>query len=260
MTFVERASAKQYLHGHWHNAIAVQVSVFTAEALLLTAALWLPGPDLFVVGCSLLIDVLMLSPLKAGRAFFFETLVADADAATLSLLFRYYRYGYERTVGWRLLLWGLRLLWSVILYLPALFLFACSRVLGEGTPTQAETLFALICFTFGVLLTVAAFVTVEIVLLRLQPVPYLLSHTGGLRGAVSLARRITKKRVGTLTLLYLDHVGGKFAGLFIVPWPYTSALFHTARAATVRRFLRQIPKENATHVLQRRKKCDRMGR
>ena len=260
VTFVARKKAKEYLHGQWHTAIAVQVSVFTAEAALLTAALWLPGSALFVTSTALLIDVLMLSPLKAGRAFFFETLTADSEAATLSLLFRYYRYGYEKTVGWRLFVWGNRLLWSVLLYLPALLLFAFSRILGENTPTQAETLVSLICFAVGVLLTVTAGIVIEIILLRLQPIPYLLSHTGKLRSAVSLSYRITKGRTGVLTLLCLDHIGGAFLSLLILPWPYTSSLFHTAKAATVRRFLAQIPEENATHVLQRRKKYDKMSR
>ena len=260
VTFVSREKAKQYLHGHWHTAVAVQVSVFAAEAALLTAALWLPGSDIFVTGGALLIDILMLSPLKAGRALFFETLTADGDAATLPLLFRYYRYGYERTVGWRLFIWGQRLLWSVLLYLPALFLFACSRVLGENNPTQAETLLSLICFVIGVFVSVATWIVIEIILLRSLPIPYLLSHTGGLRGAVALSRRITKGRTGLLTLLHLDHFGGAIASLFLLPWPFASALFHTAKAATVRRFLAQIPEENAAHVLQRRKKYDKISR
>ena len=260
VTFVEKKQAKEYLHGHWHTAATVQVSVFVSELLLLSTALWLPGSDIFVTACALLIDVLIISPLKAGRAFFFETLTADGEAATLSLLFRYYRYGYERTVGWRLYAWGQRLLLSVILYIPALFLFACSRVLGETNPTQEETLLSLICFAVGVLVTVITFAVIEIILLRSLPIPYLLSHTGGLRGAIVLSRRITKGRTGPLTLLHLDHIGWAFASLFIIPFPFALALFHTAKAATVRRFLARIPEENATHVLQRRKKYDRMSR
>lgn len=260
VTFIGRATAKAYLHGRWRQAVTVQVLVFISELSLLLTALWLPGPAVLATTTVLITDILMLSPLKAGRAFFFETLTADSDAATVSLAFRYYRHGYVKAVGWRLFVWGNRVFLSLLLYLPSLFLFAFSRVLGENHPTQAELLFSLVCFAFGVLLTVVTFVIIEILLFRLQPLPYLLSHTRTLRDAVSLSYRITKKRTGTITLLYLDHLGGAFASLFLLPWPYASSLFHTAKAATFRRFLSQIPTENATHVLQHRKKYGRMGR
>lgn len=238
----------------------MQVIVLVAEVVLLTAAWWLPGSDIAITACALLIDLLMISPLKAGRAFFFETLTADGDAARLSLLFRYYRHGYERTVYWRLLLWASRLLWSSLLCLPAFFLFAYSGVLSEGTPSLQDRVLSMALFGFGLLLLVTAFIAIEIILFRLVPVPYLLSHPGGLRGALSLSRRMMRGRVSTLTLLYLDHAGWLLSCLLLFPYVFTSALFQTARAATIRQFLRQIPPENAPHLLQRRKKYGRMGR
>lgn len=240
--------------------MAVQVIVLLSEVILLTAAWWLPGSDIAVTACALLIDLLIISPLKAGRAFFFETLTADGDAARVSLLFRYYRHGYERTVGWRLLLWASRLIWGAVLCLPAFLLFAYSGVLAEGAPTVQDRILSMALFGFGLLLLVTALIVVEIILFRLVPIPYLLSHPGGLRGALSLSRQMMHGRVSTLTLLYLDHAGWLLACLLVFPCVYTSVLFHTARAATIRQFLRQIRPENAANLLQRRKKYGRMGR
>ncbi len=249
-----------HLRGRWVIAVSVQIVVAAAGVLLLSVAWWLPGSDIVITALSLLLDLLLLSPLKVGRALFFETLAADGEAATIALMFRYYRFRYGQALGWRLFVWSQRVLWSAVLYLPSLFLFACSRTLGEVSVTQAETLLATVCFTFGVFLTVITVITVEIILLKLQPIPYLLAHTNGLRSAVRLSKRITKRRRGLLIFLYLDHLWLAAASLLILPWPYTSAVFQTAKAATVRRFLTQIPQENASHVLQRRKKYDRMGR
>ncbi len=238
--------------------MAVQVAVFAAELALLGASLWLPGHAVAITALVLFADLMLVSPLKAGRAFFFETLTADGDAAAFSLLWRYYRHGYLRTVGWRALVWGERLLWSVPLYTPALFLFACSRVIGDAAVTQTDTIVAMACFAFGLLFTVCAFVAVEILLLRLLPIPYLLSHTGSLRQAVTLSRRIVRKRLGVPVLLYLEFFWFSALGCLILPWPFTSPLLQTAKADTVHRLLRHFPAENASHLLQRRKKCDRM--
>ncbi len=259
MAFVKQSEAKAYLHGHWHTAIAVQALVYGTE-IVLVVALAVYGNTPLKLGCLLLIDLLMLSPLKAGRAFFFETLTADRDAATLSRLFRYYRCGYGKAVGWRLITWGQRLLLSMLCYPPSLFLLACSRALTADTPTQKESLIALLCFFFGILLALLTACIIELLLLRLQPLPYLLSHSGSLRKALALSRHITKGRCGTLARLRLNHLSGTVASLLILPLPIASSLRQTATAATVRRFLTQKPKENGAHLLQRRKKCGRMAR
>lgn len=257
--FVERKKATTYLRGHRKEAVAVQILVFLAEVGTMTSAFWLPGSDVLVIACGLLIDLLMISPLKAGRALFFETLVADGEAAQFSLIFRYYRYGYERALGWRLITWGYRLLWSALLYLPALWLFAFSDALAQDAPAQKEIILSMAMFGLGLLLLAAAWIIVEILLLRLVAIPYLLSHTGSLKNAVSLSRKLTKRRTNALLLMYLDHAGWFLTSIFLFPWFYTSARFQTARAATIRQFLRQNPPRNAKHVLQRRKKYGRIS-
>ncbi len=260
MTFVTRAKARSYLQGRWYEAIAVQGILLVPELILLLLGWWLKGAYWLPLFCALLIDVLMISPLKAGRAFFFETLTADSSAASVRLLFRYYRHGYERTIGWRLLLWGWRVILNTLLCLPALFLFAYSHLLAENAVTRSDNILSMAMLGCGLLMLLIGLVITELLLCRLVAVPYLLSHTGSLREAVSLSRRITKGRIGVLVSLYLDHAGWLFALPLFFPWFYTSSIFQTARAATLRRFLQQIPKENTACVLQHQKKYGRIGR
>lgn len=254
--FTTRAKAYEYLRGHWHGAVTVQILVFLCEVILLFTAVFLPGNTVLNSTCALLVDFLLISPLKAGRALYFETLVADGSAVHLKLLFRYYRHGYERTIGWRLLLWCARGISNAVCCIPAFFLFAYSHLLAE----RSDLIPSLTMFGFGLLLLVSAIVTTEIILLRFTPIPYLFAHTGSLREAVAVSRRITAGRMNTLASLYLDHAGWLFAVLLFVPWFFTSASFQTARAATVRRFLREIPSKNTSSVLQRQKKYGRIGR
>lgn len=260
MKFVTKAEARHLVHGHWKTAIAVQVSALIAEIAVLSTVWWLPGRRGIVAIWALLADLLIISPIKAGRAFFFETLVADAEAAQWRLLFRYCRYGYGRTVLWRLLLWGERFFWIGVLSPPALILFTFSERLALGAPSERETLFSMVLFGLGLMLLVAAIIAAEVILFRRAIIPYFLSYPGGLRGARETAQHCLKGRHSTLLWLYLDYA---FAMLFtplIVPWVYASVLFQTARAATVRKFLRQKPSENGAHLLQRRKKYGRIGR
>lgn len=254
MTFTSKAEARRLLRGHWKPAVSVQLTVPFAEAAVFSTVWWLPGDTVAVTVWALLADLLLLSPIKAGRAFFFETLVADGDAAQWRLLFRYCRHGYGRTVTWRLLLWCERLLLIGALSPPALVLFVFSKRL------ESETLLSLTLFWLGLLLLVSALIAAEILLFRRAIVPYFLSYPGGLRGAREAARVCLQKRHGTLLRLYLDYAFPMLFTPLILPWVYASVLFQTARASTVREFLRQKPSENGAHLLQRRKKCGRMDR
>lgn len=258
--FVKRAAAKSRLDGVWKEAMAVQVLVALADLFLFTAVWWLPGPTVAVTACVLLIDLLMISPLKAGRALYFK-LLADGKAVSPALLLRYYHGGYAAAVGWRALLWGERLLWGALCCFPALAVFSCSDMLGSDTPTRREAVLSMALFALGLLLLLLGLLMVEVLLFRRLPIPYLLSsQPRGLRGAIRSANAITQGRLGNWVYFYLDHAGGLLLCVLLFPWVYTSTVFQTAKAATVLQFLRQKPAKNAPYRLQHQKKCGRMGR
>ena len=237
MTLVSKREARRLLRGHWRAALGVQVTVPLVEGLVLSTAWWMPGDRVAATVWALLADLLLVSPLKAGRAFFFETLAADGDAVRYPLLLRYCRHGYGRTVGWRLMMWCERLLWLGTFSPPALVLFVFSKRLAS------ETLLSLTLFWLGLTLLTAAVIAAELLLFRRAIVPYFLSYPGGLRGARAAARDCLRGRHGTLLWLYLDYAFPMLFTPLILPWLYASTVFQTARAATVREFLRHFPRK-----------------
>ncbi len=198
---------------------------------------------------ALLTDLLLLSPLKAGRALFYETLVTDGNQATIKLLFQFYRHGYVNCIGWRVHLWLQRIGWHMLFSVPsALFLYISRTAEQSGSETLA-----LIAFVFSLVFLVIAFTVTEILLFRYIPAVYLLSKVVSLRHAFSLSKRISKGYTNNWTLLYLDYAGWSLSFLLLFPFLYVSPLFHTARAATVKQLFSEISPQNHQQVLQRKK-------
>ncbi len=221
------ALPRQALSHRRHDAAAMQGLLLLCDAMLWLLAAWLPD---YTLGLLLLCDLLLLSPLKTGRAFYFETRAADPTAARPALVLRYYRHGYTKAVGWRVLLWSCRTALYILLTGPALLLLTFT-----GHPLTVAC---------GMLWIVAAVVVAELMLLRLLPVPYLLSRVGTLAEAATLSLGITRRRSGALLRPVV---------------PFTPQAYHT-HAVTVHELLRKFRRGNTAHGLQRRKKYDKMSR
>lgn len=259
MQRISNRQINEYLHGKRQIAVAVQVFVLVAEWLLWGLVWLFPAKATVRLGTALLLDLLLLSPLRAGCALFFETLIADREAAQWLLLFRYYRHSYEKALGWRALVWCHRLLYNALFQLPALVLLSIGRTLAERA-TASDALWGMTCSILGGLLVIAATVGTEILLLRWQALPYLLSYRGRLRDAVSLARRATRRHTTELILPVIHHGIGVLAILLSLPLPYASARYRIEQAAIIRRLVTQIPQENVMYDLQRQKNCGKMDR
>ncbi len=202
----------------------------------------------------LLADLLILSPLKAGRALFYEALVTDGDEATIKLLFRFYGRGYARSVGWRVGLWFRRIGWHSLFSVPsALFLFISRAAEQSGSETLS-----MVAFVFSLVFLIIAFTVTEIFLFRYIPAVYLLSKVVSSRHAFLLSKRLSKGYINNWTLLYLDYAGWVFSFLLFFPFFYVSPLFHTARAATVKRLFSEISPQIHQQLLQRGKNHGRI--
>lgn len=237
-------------------AVAAAQGLVTAGELLLWGASLCGGASPAVLCCAVLCDWLLFSPLKAGRALFFETLTADAEAATVPLLFRYYRHGYGKAVGWRAYVWGQRLLWSAMCSVPTLALFSFANRQAVMAVTRDEQLTAQAVTVLSLLLTAGALLAVNIRLLRFSLVPYLLSYPHGLAGALATSRCLTVGQLNRLIQLHILY----FVRLPLRPWIGVSVRFQVAKAMAVRCLLREKPEKNFLHVLQHQKKCGRIGR
>ena len=257
--FVKKAAARRGLQGHWHEAMAVQGIVLVAELILLSAIWWMPRARPAAAVCVFVFDLLLLSPLKAGKTVYFDEL-AQGKRVSSKTLVRFYTYHYEQTVGWRAVVWVNRLLWSALLYLPALVVFACSDMVFQTQPTQQNAVLSMALFGLGVVLVMIAAVSVEVILFRFAAVPYLLADHRSLRKAFAVSKQAMKGQMSEFLLFHLDHAYGWVLCFAVFPWFYTSVVFQTAKAATIRRFLKENSAKNTPYRLQHQKKCGRMGK
>lgn len=255
-TFTRRSKAATILQGQWKTAIFVQILCIGAETILIVAegfCLYRFG-EIPLFPFWLLADLLLLSPLKAGRALFYETVVTGDDKATIKQLLRFYAHGYSRCIEWRAGLWLRRMGLHIMLSIPAaLFLFISRAIEQSGQETLA-----MIAFIFSLIFLVIGFTVTEILLFRYIPAVYLLTKVVSVPHAFSLSKRISKGLTTNWTLLYLDYAGWSFSFLLFFPFFYVSPLFHTARASTVRRLFSEISPQIHQQLLQRRKNHGRI--
>ncbi len=245
-----------YLREKWKTAIFVQLLCIFAEVILIVAEgiCFYRFAEIPAFPLGLLFDLLLLSPLKAGRALFYETLVTDSNKATLKLLFWFYKHAYAGSVGWRLQLWLYRIGWHSLFSVPsALFLYISRAAEQSGSETLA-----MIAFVFSIVFLVIAFTITEILLFQYIPAVYLLSKVISSRHAFSLSKRLSKGCTNKWTLLYLDYAGWSLSFFLLIPFFYVSLLFHTARAATVKRLFSDISPQIHQQLLQRGKNHGRI--
>lgn len=245
--FVSRSQATQYLRGHRKPAILIQVICTCAEIFVMIAegVCLFQFPKIPLFPLVLLLDLLLLSPLKVGRALFYETLVTYKQEAKIILLFRYFHDGYARSIHWRLHLWIRRFGWQIVLCIPSAFFLYISKTAEQ---IGSET-FLMIAFAFSLLFLLISLIITEILMFRYIPAMYLLSKVKSANHALLVARRISKGETGNWTALYLDYAGWSFSFIFILPFFYVSPVFYTARAIAYKQLFSGIlPKNHEEHL------------
>ncbi len=276
--------ARQRLKGNWLTANAVQCTQLAFGLLVLLfelAALRLLGlgaekvveaGDLWTGGWlygavllgALLLDWLLVSPIRAGQALYYlrlaetrgEGLPPDVDkAATREILpsappapseekpsyllvFSFFRQGYGRALRWRLGLFCRRLGWGTLCYAPAALIGGYRELLRRGgshTPLADMTM--LLCTFLGLAALIAGFIILEMLMLRYLPAQYLLAGPPE-KHLFRRAHRIMHARLGQTVGLYLGFAGWLAACFVLLPYFYAAPLFQTTRALTVLGFLR----------------------
>lgn len=255
-TFIRRSQASMHLQGHWCQAILVQGSCLCAEILLIAgeSICFYRFGYISIFSIFLLADLLLLSPLKAGRAFFYQTVVTDGGKASYAQLFRFYHDGYRKSINWRLELWIRRMPLYLLLCVPSAFFLYFSR---SAWQTGSDTV-AMVAFVFFLFFLMVALITVEILLFRYIPAVHLLTENVSAKHALLLSKRLSKGYTGKWALLYLDYAGWCLSLLLLFPFFYVSPLFHTARAATANGLFSDIPSRIGEQLLQHRENHDRI--
>lgn len=253
VAFTTRSKASVYLKGIWIQSILAEGIVLLAEFLIIAAEgvcvyrfAYITFFPLF-----LLTDVLVLSPLKAGHAYFYKTAASDKSKTKASLLFHFYHHGYFRCIGWRLQLWIRRIALYIPLCLPSAFFIYI------GKTVTSETI-GMVAFAFSLIFLLIALVTTEILLFRYIPAVYLLTRVTSAKRAFLISKRLSKGNTGSWVQLHLDYAGWCFSLILLIPFFYISPLYQTARAATVKELFLGISAEICEQPLQRGKNRGRI--
>lgn len=234
--YVSSKQAKQLLVGHWKSALAVEC--FLALCHTLPVLLWIVlvntvTPTQRAVGCVILLwaDLLLLSPLKAGKAAFYIRVVKQRKETHFPQLFLFFKKGYRRTVRWRLRLWLKRCGYWLIALLPSSALLFWNRFL------QNYPVLSAIALLLSVVLGFFAVVFTEIRLLRYVATIYLLPCALSFKEIFILSKTVFSKQLNRLVNFYLAH--GYL--LFFPP------LFYTSYAATIYAIMQEFAKQPLQH-------------
>lgn len=167
------------------------------------------------LGLILLLDLLLLSPFKGGKAAFFRETAAEKSAR--GLVTGQYRQRFWRSIGWRLRMWGTRLAATAVTLLPGTVLLAALRwQLSIGAYSAAAQMVLLLTLFFCGFCFLAGLAAAQLFMLRYMPAAYYLEDNG-IRQAVKLSKKAMKGRTGEAVLFYIKHSGWLLAGAAGVP-------------------------------------------
>lgn len=234
--YIHPKQARKLLSGHWKSALSVEGFILLCQAL--PFFLWIllvntVTTEQSVIGCVVLLwaDLLLLSPLKAGRALFYNGIAKQEKAVGFSRLFFFFKTGYRRAVRWRLRLWLTRYGYWLLALLP------CSALLFWNRFLQSYPVLSAISLLLAVVLGVFAVVFTEIRLLRYLAAVYFLPYSLPFKGIFELSKTIFAKQLNRWVNFYLA-----YGHLLLLP-----PVFHAARAATVNTMMQEFVKQPLQH-------------
>lgn len=246
---------------------------------LANAGLW---PHAAIIAGVAMLDLLLVSPLRLGEAaYYYQLTQGQARAREATCAFRavrdtgsltvpqsathefvpvrpetpkvpvrtiwgFYRKGYGKAVGWRLVMWGWRTVYGLACFAPATLLWGYSEVLRvSGDASSLTDVTRLFCGLFGLFALAAGWVVQQLMMLRYLPAQFRLAEGASLREALRDSRRLMKGNTGDAAWMYMGFSGWLAACLFVIPIVYVSPLFLTTRAIFVRRLAPAVKKRPA---------------
>lgn len=202
--------------------------IIIATELLLIALSW--QKRLYGIVFVILLDLVFLSPLKAGRALFYDTLVFDRKSTNFRLFFRYYRYGYRKTVCWRFLLWTRIAAWGIFFSVLPCALGLFRNQIPEENALLATAVNLLFYFVFTICLTLLI-----LIMISYSPTSFLLLYADSANKAFKLKRLIFHRKLSSLLQAHWNLLKRLPFLLFILPTPYLLMDFRTEQAREIRK-------------------------
>ena len=137
-----------------HKRSSFSLDINKKKALLLLSELLIWGTEIVFIMSSLhfssalvlMIDLLVLSPLKIGRTLVYDTFIEDPDSISFKLLFRYYRFGYFKTIVWRFFRWMRIFMVALVVSFPPFLTLYYRQDIVDPVRWNAMTLLYL-CFS-----------------------------------------------------------------------------------------------------------------
>ena len=224
------------------NAKIVMATVLVLIEIAVEATLISIGTDRSVVMllAVLAVDLLLLSPLKIGRALWYDTVCNEPQKATFSLFFRFYRHRYLCAVNWRIRLWTRMLFQAVVYAWPIAALNAVSAVYaGNETVVFWCGLFRRLLLFFAVVLIALGFI-------RYRTSSVFLLYVTNVDDAFWYSSRFFKVKREAAWQPYVQLWRQVPLFLLIVPLFYCCFTFHCQTAENIRTFVAEIQKECAS--------------
>ncbi|MBO5928852.1 MAG: hypothetical protein J6Q42_02415 [Clostridia bacterium] len=245
-SYIRREEIHRLLQSHRKTAVAVEsflvlvklLGIFLWVSIVGNATIWQNAVLCVVL---LWLDLLLISPLKAGKARFYYRIAKGDDTVSFSLLFYYFNHRYRKCISWRLSIWLKRYGYWLLAFLPCSALLFWYRYLQNNPALSSAALF------LGIVLGVLALLLVEIRLLRYMPAIYWLSCPLSLKRTLSVSVTLSAHRLNHLVGFYASYGWWVLFLPFIVPYFYISPLFQTARAATVDKMILEFLKQPLQH-------------
>ena len=195
----------------------------------------------------LAIDLLLLSPLKVGRALWYDTACAEPQKIGFSLFFWYYRHRYFRAVYWRVQLWGRMLFRAVVYAWPITALNAVSAVYsGNETVVFWCGMFQRLLLFFAVMMIVLCFI-------RYRTAAVFLLYVTHVDDAFWYSSKFFKRKQELAWQPYVQLWKQIPLFLLIVPLFHGCFTFHCQTAQNIRTFVTEIQKECASPLETTRK-------
>ncbi len=208
----------------------------------------------FHIGVALLCDLLLLSPLYAGKALFYSTLSQDSENATVKLLFRYYRFGYGKAVSWRTQLW-LRGSQTTLLCSVFIALLALVREQFNNQPIVWLSLSLLYRFTIF-----ASVIVVCLVVLYWRPCVHLLPYVENASQAFSAYKRVYRDNPNAVWDPYRYLFCRLPFLLLVLPLFYLLPQLHLRQSENIRSSFGISCEKKCAQVLQPSKRYGIIGR
>ena len=250
----KKPSAASWLKGHWCIAVSSELLIVVAEAFLIVfGAVMAKKQSLPVLPVVLAVDILLLSPLKAGRTFLYDTIATGSTHVRIRLLFRYYTHGFVGAILWRIGYWARYGSLCTLFALPGAALMTLRSIhVDRGLILEDDLLHIALTFAAYILLIIG-FLSAWIFSVRYDASAFFLPYRNRTRALFADSAKTSKGKTEPLLGIRFRYVRWAPLFVFVAPYFYASAIYHMEQAIAIRGWIGRFPENKLSQALQHEK-------